>query len=306
MVQTRQCFDKIGEPTEAALITLVEKMNVQQVRREGLEKRSLAMACSHKIQMQFQKLLTLEFSRDRKSMSVYVLPVGSAENGNGTSGSEGDETASSSSRLSSSRSPNSPGVLTRRQAKLMAQMVADSSTSPQHQHGGDSLVSVGSARMYVKGAPESVLERCTSVRVAGQRTVPLSAELRTKILARVQQYSAGSEALRCLALATVDKPISIDQMVLEDPKNFASYETNMCFVGVVAMLDPPRLEVCSCSFSFSCRACITRTRLVSSLIQLYSYCTCECSLLREQSIEPRVRISLLLCNLLHFAIHFAI
>ena len=254
VVQTRQCFDKIGEPTEAALITLVEKMNVLQVRREGLEKRELAMACSHKLQAQFQKLLTLEFSRDRKSMSVYVLPVGS------TSGSEVDETASSSSKLS----PNSPGVITRRQAKLMAQMVADSSSSPQHQqqHGGD-LVSVGPARMFVKGAPESVLERCTSVRVAGQRTEPLSADLRAKILARVQQYSAGSEALRCLALATVDKPVSIDEMVLEDPKNFASYETNMCFVGVVAMLDPPRLEVCSCSFSFSCRACITRTRLVS-------------------------------------------
>lgn len=245
--QTRQCFDKIGEPTEAALITLVEKMNVQQVRVDGLGRNELAMACTRKMQAQFQKLLTLEFSRDRKSMSVYVLPVGNTENG-GTSSSDADETASSSSKLSTSttsRSPNSPGVVTRRQAKMLAsQSQTTNSPSALQAGGGDhSLVSVGPARMYVKGAPESVLERCVSVRVAGQRTVPLSDDLRAKILARVRQYAAGSEALRCLALATVDKPISIDQMNLEDPKNFASYEANMCFVGVVAMLDPPRIEV---------------------------------------------------------------
>ena len=44
-------------------------------------------------------------------------------------------------------------------------------------------------------------------------------------------------------MATVDKPVSPEQMDLTDSKNFIKYENDMTFVGVVGMLDPPRTEV---------------------------------------------------------------
>ena len=39
----------------------------------------------------------------------------------------------------------------------------------------------GPARMYVKGAPEGVLDRCTHVRVEGER-VPMTTAIKNKIL----------------------------------------------------------------------------------------------------------------------------
>ncbi|RDD40035.1 Calcium-transporting ATPase sarcoplasmic/endoplasmic reticulum type [Trichoplax sp. H2] len=56
-------------------------------------------------------------------------------------------------------------------------------------------------------------------------------------------FHLGADTLRCLALATVDDPVDPKDMNLEDPANFSKYESNMTFVGVVGMLDPPRKEV---------------------------------------------------------------
>merc|ERR1711970_866274 len=97
-------------------------------------------------------------------------------------------------------------------------------------------------RMFVKGAPEGVLERCSFVRINGEK-LPLTTETRNQILAKIGEYGTGSDTLRCLALATVDEPIARDQMDLQDATKFAQYEQNATFVGAVGMLDPPRLEV---------------------------------------------------------------
>ncbi|CAF4812706.1 unnamed protein product, partial [Rotaria magnacalcarata] len=53
----------------------------------------------------------------------------------------------------------------------------------------------------------------------------------------VLQYGTGRDTLRCLALGTIDNPPRKEEMDLEDAKKFASYETNITFVGVVGMLD---------------------------------------------------------------------
>ncbi len=53
----------------------------------------------------------------------------------------------------------------------------------------------------------------------------------------------GRDTLRCLALATIDNPIKKEDMDLEDSTKFVRFETNCTFVGVVGMLDPPRVEV---------------------------------------------------------------
>lgn len=60
---------------------------------------------------------------------------------------------------------------------------------------------------------------------------------------RAIAYGTGRDTLRCLALATADSPISPADMDLEDSSKFVKYEVNLTFVGVVGMLDPPRMEV---------------------------------------------------------------
>merc|ERR1712142_768943 len=97
-------------------------------------------------------------------------------------------------------------------------------------------------RMFAKGAPEGLLDRCTSVRV-GKEKVPMTPAVKNEILKVCKLWGTGRDTLRCLALATIDNPPERSAMDLEDSRKFIQYETNMTFVGVVGMLDPPREEV---------------------------------------------------------------
>lgn len=72
--QAKNAYEKVGEATETALTILCEKMNVFNTDKSGLNKKDLGMCCNHVIQQNWNKEFTLEFSRDRKSMSVYVTP----------------------------------------------------------------------------------------------------------------------------------------------------------------------------------------------------------------------------------------
>ncbi|XP_055352795.1 calcium-transporting ATPase sarcoplasmic/endoplasmic reticulum type-like isoform X3 [Paramacrobiotus metropolitanus] len=181
--ETKHIYEKVGEATETALIVLAEKINPFNTEKNGLSKRDLGIAANRSIQGMWKKDYTLEFSRDRKSMSSYCSP---------TKGSK------------------FPGG--------------------------------GGAKMFCKGAPEGVLDRCTHVRV-GNTKIPLTPQLKAKIFEKTREYGTGRDTLRCLALATVDEPMNPSQMNLEDSTLFYKYETNMTLVGVVGMLDPPRKEV---------------------------------------------------------------
>uniref|UniRef100_A0A6Q2ZLC8 Calcium-transporting ATPase n=1 Tax=Esox lucius TaxID=8010 RepID=A0A6Q2ZLC8_ESOLU len=174
-------YEKVGEATETALCCLVEKMNVFNTEVRGLSKPDRANACCSVIKHLMKKEFTLEFSRDRKSMSVLCSP-------------------------------------------------AKSSKAP-----------LGN-KMFIKGAPEGVIERCLYVRV-GTNRVPLSEPVKNKIMAVIKEWGTGRDTLRCLALATRDTPPCIEDMNLEDSTKFANYETDLTFVGCVGMLDPPRKEV---------------------------------------------------------------
>ncbi|KAG7247199.1 hypothetical protein CRUP_038825, partial [Coryphaenoides rupestris] len=72
-------YEKVGEATETALCCLVEKMNVFNSEVQGLSKVERANACSVVIKQLMKKEFTLEFSRDRKSMSVYCSPTKSSK-----------------------------------------------------------------------------------------------------------------------------------------------------------------------------------------------------------------------------------
>jgi len=98
------------------------------------------------------------------------------------------------------------------------------------------------SKMFVKGAPEGVLDRCSHVRI-GDKKFPMTTALKEKILATTRAYGTGRDTLRCLALATLDAPPRTDEMELADSTQFIRYEVGLTFVGVVGMLDPPRKEV---------------------------------------------------------------
>jgi Ca2+ transporting ATPase len=73
--ESKKCYEKVGEATETALVVLVEKMNVYGVKKSGLNPSDLGTVCNRGIKSMWKKEATLEFSRDRKSMSVYCAPT---------------------------------------------------------------------------------------------------------------------------------------------------------------------------------------------------------------------------------------
>ena len=189
-------FVRVGEPTEAALKVLCEKLGApsDMLAAEGADVReagawhraSLAWAGA------FDRVATCEFDRGRKSMSVV-------------------------SRAS------------------------DSST----------------VRLHVKGAPDSVLARCT--RVVDPETgeaKPLDDDARLAFEAKVREMA--SRPLRCIALAyTDDVPAELrayepgddaDDATAEAPdclKDAAAHEaleSGLVLCGVAGIRDPPRPE----------------------------------------------------------------
>ncbi|KAF8655969.1 hypothetical protein AX16_002829 [Volvariella volvacea WC 439] len=171
-------YSNVGEPTEAALKVLVEKIGCKDPDvKSSLSKMTpahRANAINEHFEKTIPRLLTFEFSRDRKMMSVLVKLNG---------------------------------------------------------HGA----------LFVKGAPESVIDRCTSVLVDG-RVAPLTPTLRAELFERTVEY--GSNGLRTLALAFVNvKDTEASHYQSDSTRDYARFEQNFTFVSLVGMLDPPRPEV---------------------------------------------------------------
>ena len=81
--QTKGVYEKVGEATETALTVLVEKMNPANIDKSGKKKKELGTLCNIDIQSAWKKDFTLEFSRDRKSMSSFCIPQKSTKLGPG-------------------------------------------------------------------------------------------------------------------------------------------------------------------------------------------------------------------------------
>ncbi|KAK7203643.1 hypothetical protein BZA70DRAFT_71225 [Myxozyma melibiosi] len=95
--------------------------------------------------------------------------------------------------------------------------------------------------LFVKGAPESVIERCKSVATAGG-VVPLSSDVSEMFYEKVTEY--GKQGLRVMALA-VREDVTSDPALVEakSAEDYVRIEQNLTLVGLVGMLDPPREEV---------------------------------------------------------------
>lgn len=99
----------------------------------------------------------------------------------------------------------------------------------------------GSGALFVKGAPESVLDRCTNALI-GSKVVRLSAELRTALLQQTLSY--GAQGLRTLAIAyTEETDLDPTHYETDSTADYAKFEHDLTFVSLVGMLDPPRPEV---------------------------------------------------------------
>ncbi|GAA6525509.1 cation-translocating P-type ATPase [Intrasporangium sp. DVR] len=96
-------------------------------------------------------------------------------------------------------------------------------------------------RLFVKGAPDVLLDHCDSVRV-GDRLVALDAAQRAGFLAAVEDLSAG--AYRTLGVAYRD--VEPDRVVAPDgggrPRIDETVESGLVLLGVVGIIDPPRDE----------------------------------------------------------------
>ncbi len=85
----------------------------------------------------------------------------------------------------------------------------------------------GKELIYTKGAPDQMLEVCTHV-MQGKDRVEMNDEVKNKIQDQVNHFS--QQALRVLAFAYKEKNGEFD-------------EEGLTFVGLQAMIDPPRTEV---------------------------------------------------------------
>ncbi|KPA73157.1 putative mitochondrial calcium-translocating P-type ATPase [Leptomonas pyrrhocoris] len=170
--------EKIGEATEAALLTMSEKLAQNSAQAAGagaslpLEKYRAAKREA------WRKDATLEFTRSRKSMSTCCT-----------------------------------------------------STQDARMHA-----------LFVKGAPEKVLKRCSRLMLSNGQIVPLKQISVEMMTGMINHMSGAEDALRCIAFAfrPIADPAKLD---LSDPAKFESVESDLTFVGFCGMLDPPRQEV---------------------------------------------------------------
>ena len=172
-------YSAVGEPTEAALKVLVDKLGSGDEAFDnsirGHTTSARLGAVNEYLAEKSQRLLEFEFSRDRKSMSVLVKTNGSAS-------------------------------------------------------------------LLVKGAPESILERCSTISGADKSSAPFTDAMRRKVQDRIDDYARNG--LRVLALAYVDNvDADASHYRTQSSSDYVKFEQNMTFVGLVGMLDPPRPEV---------------------------------------------------------------
>jgi Ca2+-transporting ATPase len=115
----------------------------------------------------------------------------------------------------------------RQQSKRVGELAFDSERklmSTMHEEDNSLFV-------YTKGAIDNLLNKCSRVLENG-KTIPLTEEHRQQYLNAAETMSA--QALRTLAAAT--KPVQS----INDPSDM---ETDLIFLGLVGMIDPPRQEV---------------------------------------------------------------
>ncbi|KAL5546268.1 hypothetical protein UlMin_005955 [Ulmus minor] len=111
--------------------------------------------------------------------------------------------------------------------------------------------SSGRKSLLVKGAVENVLERSTKMQLLDGSVILLDQNTRKSILGALREMSTSS--LRCLGFAYKEELPEFEtydgdedhpaHKLLLDQSNYSSIESNLIFVGLAGLRDPPREEV---------------------------------------------------------------
>jgi Ca2+-transporting ATPase len=180
-------YERIGEPTEAALKVLVEKLGAVDIVK-AYDPKMLVRQCNDHWENKFEKLAVLEFNRERKSMSSLCRSKSTQSN-----------------------------------------------------------------TLFVKGAAEVLIDRCSKIELEDGKVIDIDSNLRKKLISCVSEISR--RPLRCLALALKPsyslgqdltglktKEDSDQSAVLKDPSSFAKLESDLTLVGFCGIKDPARTE----------------------------------------------------------------
>ncbi len=184
-------FERTGEPTEAALRALVEKIGLPQSSDPSMiipiiqaeiakgasvdEVSHAARFCSSYWEGEFELESELEFTRQRKSMGVICVVTGN--------------------------------YISKRGAK--------------------SQFNPGQRVLFVKGAPESVIRRCTRMKLDTGDVIALSESIKNQLLDIVSKM--GNRSFRCVALAQGDAPAK-GSVNLTDANKYESIEQNLVLI----------------------------------------------------------------------------
>merc|ERR1711959_205539 len=171
-------YVRVGEPTEAALKCLVEKMGLPGDTAPANEVE-LASYYGNIIKSRYDTEATLEFCRDRKSMSVLCK----------LKGTKGDRV------------------------------------------------------LFVKGAAELLLERCTKIMRPNGKVTELTPTDRKNFAERITDMSKRPLRVLGMAIKTGMKPANELPSGLLNIDEYIQVESDLTFVGLTGIKDPPRPEV---------------------------------------------------------------
>jgi len=170
-------YVRVGEPTEAALKCLVEKMGLPNAPAPKTDEET-ASFYGNIINSKYDLEATLEFCRERKSMSVLCRHKGS-----------------------------------------------------------------GDRHLFVKGAAELLLDRCTKFMRSDGSVHPLTTSERSNIANRITEMSKRPLRVLGMAVKTGMEPVSKLPSKLLNLSEYAQVESDLTFVGLTGIKDPPRPEV---------------------------------------------------------------
>ena len=94
----------------------------------------------------------------------------------------------------------------------------------------------GGVVAYTKGAPESMLTHCTA------QWSPQGAQPLDGVAIMDQAHALAAQGLRVLALARRDHAVLPTSDMLEAPEATQAIESQLQFLGLIALIDPPRAE----------------------------------------------------------------